>query len=290
MRARLDWPRVPALVAATAIAAPAAAQRAPRDEAVVVGDLDYAKRYGEPVFVALEDLAWAPELYRDRAVRTRGRLQGGPSFGRDGPGTSGPRHEVQSIPRMFGLRGGLHSIDVCPATEDLAGELALPEWSGRMIEVVGVLVGKATDPLPDRSEPVCPPGSLRTWAFTDWEEHAPRARSTAPALRQVVSDPDGHGRETVRVLGQFGGADLLGQMPAGSRPDAAAWVLRDGEAAVWVVGRRPEGRGFKLDPAYAADTGRWLEVEGRIERCGEALCLRARRVALATRPSSNARP
>lgn len=35
-------------------------------------------------------------------------------------------------------------------------------------------------------------------------------------------------------------------------------------------------------PAYAGDGARWLEVTGRLTRCGSIACLRARKVALAT--------
>jgi hypothetical protein len=61
-------------------------------------------------------------------------------------------------------------------------------------------------------------------------------------------------------------------------------VLQDGDAALWVTGRAPRGKGWSLDPRHVGDTRRWLEVVGRLEPCGGAHCLRARRVRLAEPP------
>ena len=54
---------------------------------------------------------------------------------------------------------------------------------------------------------------------------------------------------------------------------------------VWVLGKEPRGKGWRLDPTYAADSRRWLEVEGRLERCGTAVCLKAKNVVLSAPPA-----
>jgi hypothetical protein len=51
-----------------------------------------------------------------------------------------------------------------------------------------------------------------------------------------------------------------------------------------VTGKKPEGRGWRLDPGYKGDTVRWLQVTGRVETQGEVTYLRASKVALAGAP------
>ncbi len=88
----------------------------------------------------------------------------------------------------------------------------------------------------------------------------------------------------VRAIGQFRGANLCRDLPAESRRDPADWVLLTSEGPFWVTGRRPAGKGFQLDPAYRADTARWLEVSGKVQVAGEVSYLKAGKVALIARP------
>jgi hypothetical protein len=91
----------------------------------------------------------------------------------------------------------------------------------------------------------------------------------------------------VRAIGQFRGANLCGDLAAGTRRDPADWVLLTAEGPVWVVGRRPAGRGFQLDPAYRGDSSRWLEVSGKVEIAGDVRYLKASKVALIPRPAES---
>jgi hypothetical protein len=88
----------------------------------------------------------------------------------------------------------------------------------------------------------------------------------------------------VRALGQFRGANLCRDLPDQTRRDPRDWVLVTPEGPVWVTGRRPEGRGFRLDPAYRGDVNRWLEVTGRVALSGEVRYVLADNVALIPRP------
>ena len=92
----------------------------------------------------------------------------------------------------------------------------------------------------------------------------------------TAGEPGGRG-----VVGRFCGASLCGGL--GPAPVPKAWVLADDANAVWVIGKEPAGKGWRLDPAYPADTSRWLEVVGRVEPCGATRCLRAKSVALSPR-------
>jgi len=88
----------------------------------------------------------------------------------------------------------------------------------------------------------------------------------------------------VRAIGQFRGANLCKDLPEASRRDPLDWVLQTPEGPVWVTGRRPAGKGFQLDPAYRADTNRWLEVRGKVLILDSVRYLKASNVALIARP------
>lgn len=125
--------------------------------------------------------------------------------------------------------------------------------------------------------------SLTVWSVTDDLAFArPRQPGDgASRLADLMAAGDVAGE--IVVVGRFCGAGLCGR-PASAPPEPRAWLLQDGDTAVWVVGREAKGSGWRLDPAYAGDSARWLEVTGRLTRCGSIACLRARKVALATPP------
>jgi hypothetical protein len=101
--------------------------------------------------------------------------------------------------------------------------------------------------------------------------------------RQVLADPSKFAGKPIRILGQFRGNNLFGDLTEDTRRKAADWVLKDGAIALWVTERPPKGKGFALDPAYKGDTSRWLEVEGKPEVVNGVLYLRATQVFLAQR-------
>ena len=51
------------------------------------------------------------------------------------------------------------------------------------------------------------------------------------------------------------------------------------------MGRRPAGKGFQLDPAYRADTTRWLEVTGKVQIADSVRYLKASKITLIPRPA-----
>lgn len=101
--------------------------------------------------------------------------------------------------------------------------------------------------------------------------------------KQVLAEPSKFLGKPIRILGQFRGNNLFGDLPEDTRRKPADWVLKDGENAVWVTERPPKGKGFTLDPAYKGDTSRWVEVEGKPEVVNGVLYLRATQVFLAQR-------
>jgi len=86
------------------------------------------------------------------------------------------------------------------------------------------------------------------------------------------------------VVGRFRGRNLEHDLPEpGPR---SAWVIKSGRHAIWVTGHKPAGRGFALRPETAQDTGKWLEVVGRLEAWNGTTLLRAQAVAL-TAPAAS---
>ena len=68
----------------------------------------------------------------------------------------------------------------------------------------------------------------------------------------------------VHVAGQFRGQNLFGDLPSASRQRSADWVLKEDVFAVWVTGKKPTGPGWSLDAGLKRDTGKWLQVTGRV--------------------------
>ena len=85
------------------------------------------------------------------------------------------------------------------------------------------------------------------------------------SVRAIALAPAAFEGRTVTLRGRFRGRNLLGDLPAWPRLSEWDFVLQSADAAIWVLGRRPRGSGFDLSPTSRAQTGRWLEVTGRIE-------------------------
>ena len=109
----------------------------------------------------------------------------------------------------------------------------------------------------------------------------PPREPAAATLRAVVLQPERYAGRGVTVTGRFRGRNLYGDMP--EAPEESRWdfVLRSADAAVWVVGREPKGDGFELDLLRRADTGRWLEVTGRVRVEDDMVLLEAGSLRLA---------
>jgi hypothetical protein len=84
----------------------------------------------------------------------------------------------------------------------------------------------------------------------------------APSIRSIVLNPARYLNQRVTVTGQFTGRNLMGDLP--DAPARSRWdfVIRSADAALWVSGARPKGKGFDLALDARLDTGRWLEITG----------------------------
>src|SRR5262245_31202299 len=87
----------------------------------------------------------------------------------------------------------------------------------------------------------------------------------APSVRSIVLNPSRYLNQRVTVVGQFTGRNLRGDLP--DTPARSRWdfVIRSADAAMWVSGARPKGKGFDLALDARIDTSRWLEVSGVVK-------------------------
>jgi Bacterial Ig-like domain len=95
----------------------------------------------------------------------------------------------------------------------------------------------------------------------------PAQALAAPSLRNLALAPSRYTEQHVTVQGQFRGRNLFGDLPQ-APPGAEGrkeFVIRSADAAIWVTGKQPKGRGFNFDVTSRLDTQRWIEVSGIVK-------------------------
>jgi hypothetical protein len=114
------------------------------------------------------------------------------------------------------------------------------------------------------------------------------AQESTPSLREIALTPNNYVGKRVTVKGQFRGRNLYGDVPQG--PGLSQWdfVLRAADAALWVTGLRPRGKGFNLDIGARVDTGTWLEATGVVKEGKGLAWIEAQQFAL-TKPDLETR-
>jgi Bacterial Ig-like domain len=90
--------------------------------------------------------------------------------------------------------------------------------------------------------------------------------SAAPPIRHIVLDPLKYEGTKIVVVGQFRGRNLYADVPDSPTSSRDDFVLRSGDAALWVTGVRPRGKGFSFDPRRRVDTGQWVRVSGVVRQ------------------------
>ena len=107
----------------------------------------------------------------------------------------------------------------------------------------------------------------------------------AATLRAIALAPERYENRSASISGRFRGRNLLGDI-ATPVPTPGKWdfVVQSADAAVWVTGLRPKGRGFELDPSARVDTGRWVQVGGTVRRDGSRVWIEAREIELSKPP------
>jgi len=230
---------------------------------------DYEMRYGQLIQVSVDDLLSMPESYVDRAVRTQGQLEMEPTTGQ----------VVYSLRGTFGGRLVLYPT----AEAGAEWEQNARQWLGKEVEVTGAVgVGSSTTTGQRMVY-------LLLWGYLGPpDEKRARSDSAAVTLEDLVMKPAQHEGKTVTVKGQFRGKNLYGDLPSASRQRSADWVLKDDVFAVWVSGKKAKGEGWTLDPDLKRDTGKWLQVTGRVRVDRGVVTIQATDVVLSKPPSAAA--
>jgi hypothetical protein len=238
------------------------------------GASSYEQQYGTPIEVSIADLVNAIGGYEGRSIRTHGMLELG--MGSDTGARTGRSYSLRDA---FGNTVGIVPV---PDAEGQFADLARV-WLGREVEVTG-LYQQIASTTGQRTA-----GRITFWSYTGPPEKESRANEgKLLSLEELLTHPDRHEGQSVRVLGRFRGRNLYGDLPSKSERSTADWVVKDDLFAAWVTGRKPKGDGFELDAGMRRDTGKWLEVAGRMESAGGVVYLRASRVALARPPAEAA--
>jgi hypothetical protein len=107
-----------------------------------------------------------------------------------------------------------------------------------------------------------------------------------PTLRALALAPEQYIGKGVTVTGRFRGANLFADLPQGAGTKGRwDFVLQSADAAIWVSGVRPRGKGFDLDITSRVDSGHWLKVAGTLRRDGALPWIEATSIAEASAPS-----
>jgi hypothetical protein len=238
-------------------------------------------QYGEAQAAPLDEIERHPDKYQKEMVRTQGIF------------------EPALNPGQYLLREGHDQVLLLPVVAGREVEMLL----GHRVEVRGVVrkirpkqyvMGEDLDKIEDPDLPVMPaPDSMLprlTLSFLSIFDTAPSGRGKDEGgggiLRGLLRDPEAQ-RHSTKVVGQFRGANLFGDVPDLAGRDSDDFVLKEGDTAIWVIGKAAAGKGFRLDPRSQGDTRFWLEVEGRLEPCGGQVCFKAHRVQMAKRPAAS---
>lgn len=111
------------------------------------------------------------------------------------------------------------------------------------------------------------------------------ANVTTPPLRVVAMEPGRFEGQHVTIVGQFRGRNLFGDLPEAPAQNRYSFVLRSGDAALWVMGVEPKGKGFNFDPGKRIDSGRWVKVAGTVKTAKGLTWLEGTTIELAPEPS-----
>ncbi|MEO7156950.1 MAG: hypothetical protein ABI039_05275, partial [Vicinamibacterales bacterium] len=108
--------------------------------------------------------------------------------------------------------------------------------------------------------------------------------ATTPPLRSVAMEPSRYDGQQVTITGQFRGRNLFGDLPEAPVNSRYQFVLRSGDAAVWVMGVQPKGKTFNFDPTKRIDSGRWVKVQGTVRTAKGLTWLEGTSIELAPAP------
>ena len=105
-----------------------------------------------------------------------------------------------------------------------------------------------------------------------------------PTIRSIAMSPRRFADRAVTLTGRFRGRNLYGDVPSALNRSRWDFVVQSADAAVWVSGLRPRGRGFELDPGAKVDTNRWVQVSGTVRVEGSRVWMDGEAIELTAAP------
>ena len=87
------------------------------------------------------------------------------------------------------------------------------------------------------------------------------------------------------MTGRFRARNLFGDQPEAPGNTRDDFVLRSGDASIWIVGMEPKGDGFDFDVMARVDTNRWLQVTGVVGGGSHLATIEAESLAVVDRPA-----
>lgn len=216
--------------------------------------------FARHLYVNLESLVAQADVHANTCVRTKGRLRLHGRAQEQGDALRGPWMLTLEDPESG------ESVSVSPRAEisEQFNEYAL-SLVGRGIEVAGRFIVGPPHWISFSGYEVTPVGTVR------------RPDEILSAC-DVAGSPDVYLGQTIVVWAPYRGRNVFRDLPDEGRPDGTAWVVGDEDCAVWITGHSPSGKGFILEvPPREA---RWLKIEGKLERRGGALVVKASKVTL----------
>lgn len=109
------------------------------------------------------------------------------------------------------------------------------------------------------------------------------------SVRAIALDPARYAGRQVTVSGRFRGKNLFGDHPTSPAKSPHEYVVRVADAAVWISGLRPRGRGFTLDQDSRRDTREWVRVTGIVRHEAPRVWIEGKTIDLA-KPETEAAP
>src|SRR5271169_1047783 len=237
----------------------------------------YENRYGVAVDVTVSDLVQNGPSYDGRAVRTRSRVY----F----DNTQGQR--VFFFQDYSGARVYLNPVPESASNWDFESMRSI----GSNVEITGLFSTSSSGS--QFAGPNATAGVITFWKFLEAEREEDTKKALADAttvtLESLVTHPTKQDGRTVRVVGQFRGRNLFGDLPSASQRGHSDWVIKDDLFAVWVMGKKPRGDGIDLDPSLKRDSGHWIEVVGKVQSRGGVVYIQALKVMAGAPPKPDAR-
>ena len=202
------------------------------------------------------------------------------------------RRDVEPVAQLFRLANTARPVYVFwrePPRVSSNAEIRGEFWDlGRLDRHDSRFAGIDFDPIVEATPGRTWPGRDQVFMITN----ASAVESPLPAepsLRALALAPDSYVGKGVTVTGRFRGANLFADLPSAAGTKGRwDFVLQSADAAIWVTGIRPRGRGFDLDVNARMDAGRWLQVAGTLRREGALPFIEATSVTEAKAPTETA--